>query len=148
MFDWKVFKFPDLPPDYLYQALKLRQDIFILEQNCLYHDIDDLDQVSLHLFLISDNQTAGYLRIVPPGEKFKDVSLGRILVVSDFRGKKLGYKLVEKGIELATEYFGGTIRIEAQEYLKRFYSELGFKKDSDIYELDGINHLQMIFYPD
>lgn len=146
MTHWKLFKFAALPPEYLYQSLKLRQDIFILEQNCFYQDIDDLDQESLHLFLISDSETAGYLRIVPPDKKFKEVSLGRILVASDFRGRKLGYKLVEKGIEMAAEYFEGPIRIEAQEYLERFYSEMGFKKDSEIYELDGINHIQMIFY--
>lgn len=148
MIEWKIFKFPDLTPEYLYQALKLRQDIFILEQNCFYHDIDNLDQVSLHLFLVSDSETAGYLRIVPPDKKFSEVSLGRILIASDFRGKKLGLKLVEKGIELATKYFKSPIRIEAQEYLEQFYSDLGFKRDSGIYELDGINHLQMIFYSD
>jgi len=144
MIHWKLFKFPAIPPEYLYQALKLRQDIFILEQTCFYHDIDNLDQISLHLFLTSESEIAGYLRIVPPENKFKEVSLGRILIASDFRGKKLGYKLVEKGIEVATEYFEGPVRIEAQEYLQRFYSGLGFKKDSKIYEVDGINHLQMI----
>jgi len=145
MIQWKLCKFSSLSPEYLYSALKLRQDIFILEQNCFYHDMDNLDQVSLHLFLICELEIAGYLRIVPPNKKFNEVSLGRILIASPFRRKKLGHKLVEKGIDLASEHFEGNIRIEAQLYLEKFYSNLGFRRDSEIYDVDGIEHLQMTY---
>lgn len=137
-------RFNELDVSQLYNVLKMRQDIFIIEQDCIYPDIDMLDQQSLHLLMYHSSNISGYLRIVPPGMKFREVSLGRILVHPSFRGNKFAYLLVEKGIEISKSRFRGGIRIEAQSYLITFYEKCGFKKDSDIYKLDGIDHLQMI----
>ncbi len=144
MISWKLFTFNEMEAGQLYQILKARQDIFIIEQNCIYPDIDQLDQKSLHLLMYHDSNFAGYLRIVPPGIKFTEVSLGRILVLPSFRGKKYAYLLVEKGKKISRSRFQGAIRIEAQSYLTPFYEKCGFRKDSDIYDMDGIDHLQMI----
>ncbi len=145
MIQWKLFKFSSLSADYLYKALKLRQDVFIIEQNCIYPDIDNLDPVSLHLYMYQNDEFTGYLRIVPPDKKFTEVSIGRIVIHPEFRKQKLGYKLVKKGIEIASDNFEGDIRIEAQFYLQNFYEKCGFIKTSEIYAVDGIDHIQMIF---
>lgn len=143
---WILYhKLSDFNPEHLYEVVKLRQDIFIIEQNCIYDDIDGLDYESIHLLLFSGNDTLiGYLRIVPPGIKFDEVSLGRIAIRKSYRGKGLGKKLIEKGLEFAKERGETSVKIEAQAHLEKLYTGLGFKKVSKIYSVDGIPHIQMI----
>lgn len=132
----------------LYEVLKLRQDIFIIEQNCIYDDIDGLDEFCSHLLMYSENnKLTGYLRIVPAGKKFNQVSLGRIVVRKNSRGKGLGKNLIKKGLSLAKTYqdSGSAIMIEAQAHLEEYYQELGFKTISERYDVDDIPHLQMVF---
>lgn len=137
--------FDELTPQLLYSAIKLRQDVFIIEQDCIYDDLDNLDQKCDHLFMIIDGKTAGYSRIVPPGIKFKESSIGRIIIATDFRSQKLGYTLVKKSItETLKLYPGNDIRIEAQAHLENFYNNLDFHTTSKSYDVDGIPHIQML----
>ncbi|MEX0662175.1 MAG: GNAT family N-acetyltransferase [Balneolaceae bacterium] len=133
-------------PEHLYLVLKLRQDVFIIEQDCIYPDIDELDPHSEHLLLFDEkNKLIGYLRIVPTGMKFKEVSLGRIVINISHRGTGLGRHLIEKGMELVFKKEDDSIRIEAQFHLEKFYSDLGFKTTSKPYDLDGIPHIEMLY---
>lgn len=141
---WKhIHSFDNLSPGDVYNFLKLRQDIFIIEQDCIYDDIDSLDFESEHLMLYDNSILAAYSRIVPAGKKFDYPSIGRIAVAMNYRNKGLGRKLVEKSIELLREDGHEAIIIEAQVYLQRFYESAGFIKISDPYELDGIVHIKM-----
>jgi ElaA protein len=144
--NWLLYQnFSDFNPSHLYEVVRLRQDIFIIEQNCIYDDIDGLDYKSGHLLLFSGNETLiGYLRIVPPGIKFDELSLGRIAIRKNYRGKGLGKKLIEKGVEIAKERGEVSVKIEAQAHLEKLYTGLGFKTVSKIYSVDGIPHIQMI----
>lgn len=143
---WTYYSsFDELTPHHLYEILKLRQDIFIIEQECIYDDIDGLDRESEHLLLHNINECLiGYLRIVPPQIKFDEYSLGRIAIKSDNRGKGLGKMIVEKGIETVQSSGARDIRIEAQAHLINFYESIGFKSVSAAYDIDGIPHLQMV----
>ena len=101
---WKhIARFSDFSPSDLYEALKLRQDVFIIEQDCIYGDLDGIDLQSEHLLLFEDGLLAGYSRIVPAGLKFAVPSIGRIVVRHELRGRNLGRKLVKKSIEIIRE---------------------------------------------
>lgn len=143
---WKYYpSLPDIPVHHLYQILKLRQDVFIIEQNCIYEDIDLVDHQSEHLLLVDDQeQLIGYLRIVPGGEKFKEWSLGRIAVRSESRGKQYGKKMIEEAIDILDKRGIHSIRIEAQAHLLKYYKSFGFQPVSEVYSVDDIPHLQML----
>lgn len=119
---------------------KLRQQVFIIEQQCFYEDIDGLDGQAGHLLFYDEDLLAAYLRIFRPGVKYSEASLGRIVVEKAYRGTGLGKTLIEKGISLCE---GASIRIEAQAALKEYYQKLGFKAEGEIYPVDGIDHIQM-----
>ncbi|MCC5906412.1 MAG: GNAT family N-acetyltransferase [Balneolaceae bacterium] len=141
---WKhITRFSDFPPSDLYEVLKLRQDVFIIEQDCIYGDMDGKDVQSEHLLIIDDGLLAGYSRIVPAGLKFEVPSIGRIVVRHEFRGRNFGRKLVEKSIEIIREEYTGEIKIEAQFHLQFFYNSLGFVTISEAYNVDGIPHIEM-----
>lgn len=142
---WRYYKsFDDIPAGVVYGMLKLRQDIFIIEQNCIYEDIDNLDQKSAHLILFDDEIIAGCARLVPPGVKYREISIGRIAIAPSYRNRRLGKELVERSIKIATDEGHTSIRIEAQVYLQDFYDSLGFVPAGEPYDLDGIPHLEMI----
>lgn len=143
---WIFYKnLSEFKPEHLYEVLKLRQDIFIIEQDCIYDDLDGLDHISAHLLMQNnDDQLIGYLRIVPAGKKFKEVSLGRIAVRIEERGNGYGKELIRKGIEKALDGSGTAIKIEAQAHLEKYYSGFGFSTSSEVYDVDGIPHLQMV----
>tara|TARA_R110002124_G_scaffold45693_1_gene137926 strand:- start:29326 stop:29778 length:453 start_codon:yes stop_codon:yes gene_type:complete len=142
-----ISSFHDLTPDQLYDLLKLRQDVFVIEQNCIYQDFDGHDKKATH-FLIYDKDTlAAYSRIFGPDIKYEnECSIGRIIVSPPYRGGKFGKILIEESIDYCNQYHSETvIRIEAQATLEEYYSKLGFKSDSEIYQVDEIDHLQMIY---
>ena len=144
MMNWKyVKKMEELSADDLYKVLKLRQDVFIIEQDCIYEDIDNLDQKSEHLLLKSGNELIAYSRTIPAGIKFAYPSIGRIVVSPAHRGEGYGHRIVKKSIEIIRENGSEEVLIEAQEYLHDFYQELGFEKISEPYDLDGIQHIEM-----
>jgi ElaA protein len=128
----------------LYQILKLRQDIFIIEQNCTYDDIDNIDTCSEHIYLKNNNQVIAYSRIVPAGTKFHHPSIGRIIVHKSFRGKGFGREVVQRALKVLSERETEAVFIEAQNHLKEFYESIGFKQLSEPYPIDGIQHIKMI----
>lgn len=136
---YKAFK--DLSPKELEDVFRLRQKVFIIEQECFYEDIDGMDEEAHHLLFYKSEVLSAYLRLFKAGVKYKEASLGRIVVASEFRGTDLGPKLINKGISLCE---GGPIRIEAQAALEYYYRQFGFKPEGDIYVVDGIDHLQMV----
>lgn len=137
-------QFSDIPSDQLYSILKLRQDVFIIEQNCIYSDIDNYDQKAEHLLYFEGDTLIGYSRLLPPGIKYPEASIGRIISNPDFRRKGIGRTVVSDSIQILQDASCKAIRIEAQAHLQKFYSEFGFKPDGSVYDLDGIPHLEMV----
>lgn len=136
--------FPSLSPEGLYQILQLRQRVFSVEQNCAYLDLDDLDQQSLHLCGREGLLLMAYLRLLPPGLKFSEASIGRVVTAPEARGKNVGRELLRQGLKIAQEKWPGPIRISAQAYLEKFYGEFGFRRAGENYLEDGIPHLEML----
>ncbi|MEP1151741.1 MAG: GNAT family N-acetyltransferase [Balneola sp.] len=143
----KFIAFENLTPHQLYDLLKLRQDVFVIEQQCIYEDFDGYDDKSIHFLIYEENEIAAYSRIFAPNIKYKDESsIGRIIVANQFRGGHHGKILIQESINYCLNNFPDSIiRIEAQAKLTDYYSKLGFNPDSEIYEVDGIDHLQMIY---
>lgn len=133
--------YQDLTNRELEDMFRLRQQIFIIEQQCFYEDIDGYDDRANHLLMYDDKQLLAYLRIFEPGVKYKEASLGRIVVTPAQRGTGLGEKLIRKGIELCK---GEKVRIEAQAALINYYNKLGFKEEGEVYSVDDIDHIQMV----
>lgn len=149
MTQWQWSAFADIAPADLYQVLQKRQDVFILEQTCLYPDLDGLDQDAQHLLgwrsEDGKRELVAYLRCLAPGAKFPEMSLGRILTTSAARGTGIGRELVAQGIVHAERLHPGhRIRIGAQQRLERFYQEFGFITCSEPYDEDGILHIDML----
>ncbi|MEX0618940.1 MAG: GNAT family N-acetyltransferase [Pseudohongiellaceae bacterium] len=137
--------FDKLNVEALYQALRLRAETFIVEQNGVYQDLDNLDQHSLHLMGWLDHVMVCYARITPPGTRFPEPSIGRVVCAAGHRGSGHGRSLTEQAIVLCNEHYPGrAIRISAQQYLERFYQSLGFASVSKPYLEDGIPHLEML----
>ena len=142
---WQCLAFDDLDNHQLYQVLKLRQAVFIVEQNCIYNDLDDLDQPAWHILAHRDGELLATLRCIPPGLSYPEASMGRIAVSNEARGLKLGRQIVERGIRCCQEQWPGSgIRIGAQNYLEKFYQDFGFVTASDVYDEDGIPHIKML----
>jgi ElaA protein len=139
---WHTRAFDELTVRELYAILALRSRVFVVEQACAYLDTDDADQVCQHLWATRGDELVAYLRIVPAGVKFAEVSIGRVIVAPSARGTGLGRTLMERGI--ATVGAGIPIRIGAQAHLEKFYGELGFVRASDVYDEDGIPHVEMV----
>lgn len=142
---WRLKAFPDLTLDDLYTLLRCRSQVFVLEQECVYLDIDDKDQASYHLWGIIDGQLAAYARLLPAGVSYEQASIGRIMTTGTFRGYGIGKLLVAKAIEETNRLFGtGEIMIGAQHHLKHFYERFGFEQISEPYLEDGISHIKML----
>ncbi len=142
--------FSELSSNDLFEVLKLRQQVFIIEQNCIYQDIDDIDKEAYHILTWnhSDPQTpylSAYLRIIPSHIDDKEVAIGRVVVAKSARGIGLGKALIERAIAIINDqYQGQSIKISAQQHLERFYASLEFKTVSEPYDEDGIPHIKMI----
>lgn len=141
---WMTIAFDDLTSARLYDVLKLRQQVFIIEQNCLYPDLDDKDQLAMHLLGYVGDDLQAYQRCLPPGVSYAESSLGRIVVAAAARGHKLGGLLVQRGIEHNLQRWPGhDICISAQAHLQGFYATLGFSAEGEPYREDGIPHRKM-----
>ena len=142
--DFILKTFEELNTTELYAILKLRSAVFVVEQNCAYQDIDELDQRSLHVLLLEDKKTIAYSRLLPPGLVYKEAAIGRVVVDPDFRKKDLGKKLMQYSIRKILELFDShSIVISAQKYLLKFYTELGFVTQGEEYLEDDIPHIKM-----
>lgn len=149
MIEWQWSSFEELSTLELYEIMKFRQAVFVVEQKCAYQDVDDLDKMAWHLIGSKPGsegrQVVAYLRVVYPGEKFSEPSIGRVLTVSSSRGTGLGKELISEALKrLSIQYSSAPIRISAQAYLKDFYAAFGFKAVSDVYDEDGIPHIEML----
>ena len=137
--------FTELSPQDIYNILQLRSEVFVVEQNCVYQDIDDKDQYALHILLKKDDNLIGYSRIFKRGDYFKEASIGRVLIKKQERNNRYGSLLMELSIRAIKDYFKENIvKISAQTYLKKFYNELGFDSIGDEYLEDGIPHTAML----
>ena len=142
---WEWKSFSELKRDELYDILRFRQEIFVVEQKSWYLDADGLDQCSLHLMVLDKGILIGYLRLTPPGKKYSETSIGRVSIDKGYRGEKLGDRLLIMGIEKGKEAYGsGSYRISAQEYLISYYEKHGFKVQGSPYDEDGIPHIEML----
>jgi ElaA protein len=142
---WQLKPFTELSALELYNILRLRGEVFVLEQNCPYVDADGKDISSYHLCGFFEEDLAAYARIVPPGIIYAEPSIGRVVTSAKYRRIGLGKELVRKAIEETKKLYGETpIRIGAQAYLKKFYETLGFKDMNEPYVEDGIPHLIML----
>lgn len=145
---WMLKEFGELTPYELYAIVQLRNEVFVVEQNCVFQDADDKDQESYHLMGFQHNNLVAYTRIVPAGVSYKEVSIGRVVTSPSVRRGGAGKLLMQKSIDTAYSLFGNVpIKIGAQFYLKKFYESLGFQQISDIYLEDGIDHIYMLKPP-
>jgi len=143
---WKLKTFDSLTPHELYAILRLRTEVFVIEQTCIFQDMDNKDQQCYHLMCWNDGLLIAYARLVPPGISYEEPSIGRVVAPPAVRGNGIGKLLMEKSIEEVIKLYGKTpIKLGAQLYLKNFYESLGFRQTSDIYNEDGINHIEMMW---
>jgi len=139
---WHDRAFDELTVHELYAILALRERVFVVEQQCAYLDADGLDLTARHLWATADDGAIhAYLRIVPAGVKFPEVAIGRVITAPEARGTGLGRELMERGIAAVGAQ---PIRIGAQAHLEKFYGSLGFTRVSDVYDEDGIPHIEML----
>jgi ElaA protein len=137
--------FDELTPQELYAVIRLRNEVFVVEQHCVFQDADNKDPHCYHLMLWQGNDLAAYARLVPPGLSFPHMSIGRVVSAPAYRSTGAGKQLMSKAIEACIRLFGqGPIQIGAQLYLKKFYESFGFVQSSDVYDEDGIDHIEMI----
>lgn len=143
--EWQCLKFQALSAEQLFAVLKARQEVFIIEQNCIYPDIDEGDRLGLHVLGCCDGELQLYTRILPAGFRFDEISIGRVLTRDKVRGQGLGHHLLQQTLlEVEREYGSAPIRISAQAHLQAYYEAYGFVVGSKPYDEDGIPHLEML----
>jgi ElaA protein len=141
---WKIKRFEALSTSELYNLLELRSEVFVVEQNCVYQDIDGKDQKALHLIGEDNGQTVAYARLFKTKDYFNEASIGRVVVKKRYREKKLGHILMHQAIQAIKIHFNEVkITISAQLYLKKFYESHGFIQTSETYLEDDIPHIEM-----
>ena len=141
---WKTKPFEALSVNELYDILRLRSEIFVVEQNCVYLDLDGKDKLALHLFGEFEGKIVAYSRLFKPGITFENASIGRVVVDKNYRDRKWGHELMRKAIAEIQLHFGESkITIGAQLYLKKFYESHGFVQTSEMYLEDDIPHIEM-----
>ena len=144
LLEWKTKRFETLSSLELYELLKLRSEVFVVEQNCVYLDIDSKDEKALHLLGTFEGKIVAYARLFKPKDYFAEASIGRVVMHPDFRERKIGHILMREAIESIRIYFGESkITISAQLYLKKFYESHGFIQTSEMYLEDDIPHIEM-----
>ena len=141
---FKIKRFIELSTSELYSLLQLRSEVFVVEQNCVYQDVDGKDNKAIHVLGYFDTELAAYSRLFDKGIYFEEASIGRVVVSPKHRDKKLGHDLMQVSIAAVKEHFKEhNITISAQEYLKKFYESHGFVQTSEMYLEDDIPHIQM-----
>jgi len=145
-YQWLTRTFAELSQAQLYALLRLRQEVFVVEQHCIYLDLDGLDQDARHMLCMLDDRLLAYQRCLAPGLSYPESSLGRIVVSPGARGRQLGRALVQRGVDFNIRHWPrADIRINAQAYLRGFYTDLGFVAAGEEYVEDGIPHVQMLY---
>jgi len=145
---WETKTFHQLSTDQLFDFLKLRVDVFVVEQQCAYRELDDHDRHVETRHLSGHNESGqliAYARLLPPGLRFPEVNLGRFVVKADFRKQGVGHQLLQAALkEISGCWPRTTIKISAQDYLQAFYAQYGFLPVSEVYLEDGIPHVEML----
>lgn len=143
--EFSIKLFDELTPNELYQILRLRSEVFVVEQQCVFLDMDQKDQKSEHIMLWDKKNLVAYCRILPAGVSYAEPSIGRVVSSPKYRKTGTGRQLMQYAIQIARQRYGNQpIRIGAQLYLKKFYASLGFEAQGDIYLEDGIEHIEML----
>jgi ElaA protein len=143
--DWRCTTFDELNVHELYAIMRVRAEVFVVEQNCAFQDVDNKDQFCYHLTGWHGGNLAAYARLVPPGVTFNEMSIGRVITAQTYRGTGAGRLLLENAILQCTLIFGKkSIKIGAQLYLRKFYESYGFQQVGDGYLEDGIEHIHMM----
>ncbi|NFD28731.1 GNAT family N-acetyltransferase [Clostridium botulinum] len=144
--EWKLKKFKELSVEEMYEILRVRDQVFIVEQECPYQDIDSKDKNAYHLFAHDNDAIIAYLRILEKSVSYDEISIGRVLISKDYRGKGLARELMLKAIEFIENNMNEKeIKISAQAYLLDFYRSLGFNEVSEVYLEDNIPHIDMLY---
>lgn len=142
--EFKIKRFNEFSVLELYQVLQLRSKVFVVEQNCVYQDIDGKDAKAIHVLGYADGTIAVYCRLFAPGDYFDEASIGRVVISEAYRNRKWGHSLMHTAIQAIAQNYGtAVITISAQLYLKRFYESHGFVQSRDEYLEDGIPHIRM-----
>lgn len=137
--------FESLTPFELYAILQLRNEVFVVEQNCVFQDADNKDQKSIHLMYWNKTELVAYCRLLPPGLAYTEMSIGRVVSSPKYRNTGAGKILIQEAIQQIHQSFGkGPIRIGAQCYLIQFYASFGFIEEGEMYLEDGIEHIEMV----
>lgn len=145
MLRFVIKPFKELSIDELYDMLQLRTKVFVVEQNCVFQDMDDKDRKAVHVLAYNGDDMVAYSRLLPAGVSYTQMSIGRVLTDTDRRKEGFGIRLMETSIEAMYKLYGRQpIRIGAQLYLQKFYEGFGFRQSSDTYLEDGIPHIEMI----
>ena len=140
-----IKKFNDLSPLELYEILQLRSEVFVVEQDCVYQDIDGNDQKALHIIGTVENKIIAYTRCFGPGDYFKEASIGRVVVKESQRKFKRGNQIMNNSIKVINDHYKTKIiKISAHCYLNKFYTNLQFKSIGEKYLEDGIPHVTMV----
>lgn len=146
--EWQWKGFTELAAAELYEMLALRQRVFVVEQNCAYLDADGLDLAAWHLYGRDKSTKAlhAYIRVLPPGLKYRETSLGRVLTAPEARGRGFAKAAMHEALRRIVLEYGASqaIRISAQSYLEKFYSDFGFRRTGEAYLEDGIPHIEML----
>ncbi len=146
---WKIKTFNELTTAELYEILRIRAEVFVVEQTCVYQDLDLKDKRAYHVFAEENGEVIAYLRILEKGVSYHEISIGRVLVKEEYRGRGLARELMQRAISFVEEALKEKeIRISAQKYLLKFYESLGFTAVSEVYLEDGIEHVEMLYNAD
>jgi ElaA protein len=145
--NWFCKKYDELSLNEFHDIVAARIDVFVIEQDCPYQDLDGKDKEALHVFALNEQQKLlAYTRVLPQNISYKEVSIGRVITTEIARGKGLGHELMKKSMEQVIANFGAVdVRLSAQEHLQHYYGAHGFKKVSEMYLEDGIPHVEMLY---
>jgi len=143
-----IKKYTELNVDELHDMLQLRSEVFVVEQTCVYNDLDGWDKHATHIYLYDNGLIVAYARVLPAETRFPQVSIGRVVVHPAYRKREYGKQIMYKAIDYVINVLKAPeIKISAQLHLQKFYEDLGFKANTDIYDEDGIPHIGMIYLP-
>lgn len=143
--NWHIKKFEELNVKELYEILRVRSEVFVVEQNCVYQDCDNKDIDAYHLFATENEKVSAYLRILGKGVSYAEASIGRVLTSDNYRGTGIGKVAMVKAVDFMKNVLNeNKIRISAQEYAVKFYNNVGFEVVSEAYLEDDIPHVEML----
>lgn len=143
--NWNIKSFAELSQEELYRILKLRVDVFVVEQECPYPELDGKDERAYHLIGREEGQIIAYSRLFLPGDYFEEAAIGRVIVKEEYRKKDIGTKMLKRSIDFLIDNKNAKdIKLSAQNHLRSFYEKQGFEPISDVYLEDGIPHIDML----